>query len=399
MFPRTAAPDSAPVARRGISYSPAWVRVAIGLVAFLLLGLIAAEAVVLTNQPTAQRAIALGTGVAVCICAIPLPRVRLEVRGTVAAVLSLSATVGLLLFDHSLRDWGLGECVALLLLLAPVLRRSAPKTAARLGPALAVAAITAPVRDAHPGPFTLVAATLTALVTTNSLSLRAADRRRVVESEAVRADERRDLARELHDLVAHHVAGIVVLSQAGRVTARDDRPAVEAFKAIEAEGGEALAAMRRLVGLLRAQAPDEPVAGMEQVRELVDAFARTGPPATLRLAPGLSERLDETLAATVHRIVREALTNIRKHGRGVTAVMVDIRPEGAAAVRVVVRDDGQPKSATSSAGGAGRGFGVLGMTERAELLGGHLVAGPQLEGGWQVEAVLPAEPVRETGGM
>ncbi|OIJ63584.1 sensor histidine kinase [Streptomyces mangrovisoli] len=358
-----------------------------GAVAAVLAGLIAAEGVVLGGQPTAPRAIALAAGVVVCLCAVPWPGVRLEVRGTVAAAVSLATTVVLLSVDRSLRDWGLGESLALLLLLGPVLRRSAAPTAARLGAALAVAAVGAPARDAHPGPFTLAAATMTALVCAHTLSLRAYDTRRLAELRAVRGQERRELARELHDLVAHHIAGIVVLAQAGRWTGADG-PGTEAFARIEKEGDEALASMHRLVGLLRDSARTEPVAGLKEVRELVDTFSRTGPPAEFDLAPGLAARVDRASAAAVHRVVREALTNVRRHARDATWVKVSLEPYGADGLRLTVRDDG--RSAAPAPESQGGGFGVAGMAERVEALGGSLTAGPGPEGGWQVQALLPA---------
>jgi signal transduction histidine kinase len=272
-------------------------------------------------------------------------------------------------------------------LLVSVVRRCPVRTALRLGTALAIAAMAAPARDARPGPFTLAAAVLTVVVIAQVVSLRVHDARRVGEAQAVRALERRDLARELHDLVAHHVAGIVVLAQAGRFTAQSVQDSAQAFARIEAEGDEALAAMHHLVGLLRAGADTRPVAGMAQVGELVEAFARLGPPVVLQIAPGVAERVDEAMAVTVHRIVREALTNVRKHAVGATAVKVTIAPDGGRGLRVLVRDNGHPGPGPGAASRGG-GFGLVGMGERAQILGGTITAGPMPETGWQVEALL-----------
>ena len=260
-----------------------------------LLALVGVEMLVLSRQPTAERVVVLVTGVLVCLCVLPLPRLSLTVRAALASTLSIATTVLLLVFGHGLRDWGLGEALALLVLLAEVLYGSALRTVVRLGPVLAIAAVGAPARDAHPGPFTWLAAALTALVTAQTLSLRIQDGRRVAGLAAVRLQERRELARELHDLVAHHIAGIVVQAQAGHWQAPAGDRSAPVFERIEQEGDEALASMHRLVGLLRDAPRTSPVAGMEQVRELVEGFSRTGPPAVLDLSPALPDRLEEAL--------------------------------------------------------------------------------------------------------
>ncbi|MEU4269527.1 histidine kinase [Streptomyces sp. NPDC026092] len=364
-------------------------RIAIGLLAVLLPGLVVVEYLWVDNESAAERTTGLVTGLLVCLCALPVRRVRLEVRAATAALVSLGATVGLLLAGLPLRNWGVGESIALLFLLWPVLRRSEVRTAVRLGPLLAVAAVAVPPRDLH--ALNLLEMAATAGVAANALSLRVHDGRRATDLAAVRAHERRDLARELHDLVAHHVAGIVVMAQAGHWTAgasEADARAAEAFTRIAAEGDEALAAMHRLVGMLREGTQLEPVAGMEQVRGLVESFSRSGPRAVLEVEPGVGERLDELLAVTVHRIVRESLTNVRKHAVGATEVRVSVRVEGTSGVRVTVRDDGRSAPHADNRRHRG-GFGVVGMTERAEVLGGRLTAGPMPEGGWQVDALFP----------
>lgn len=359
------------------------------MLAVLLPVLVVVEYLTIRHESSVERTAGLATGLVVCLCALPVSQVRLEVRAAVAAAVSLGATITLLLSGQPIRNWGVGESVALLLLLWPVLRRSDAWTAARLGPVLAVAAVAGPPRDLHTLNFVEIAAT--ALVAANALSLRVYDGARAAELEAVRGHERRDLARELHDLVAHHVAGIVVLAQAGHWTAGAEgagNRVAEAFTQIAAEGDEALASMHRLVGMLREGTQRQPAAGMEQVRELVETFSRTGPRAVLEVAPDISGRMDELMAVTVHRIVREALTNVRKHGVGVTEVRVSVRADGPAGLRVTIRDDGRAQSAGRSRKRTG-GFGVVGMTERVTVLGGRLTTGPMPEGGWEVEALFP----------
>jgi signal transduction histidine kinase len=234
------------------------------------------------------------------------------------------------------------------------------------------------------------------------LYLRALDARRSRALAAARRDERLELARDLHDFVAHHVTGIVVQAQAARFAAQagagqkpEDLDTM--FGGIEKAGTEALTSLRRMVGLLRdaqhVNAPDgealgdggsttRPVGDLAQLRELVAGFAH--PPATLTLAPGLGA-LPPEVAASAHRVVQEALTNIRKHAADAETVRVTLGRVGGG-VEVAVRDDGRGRGRMLPSGG----FGLTGLSERVGALGGRLRAGPRPEGGWEVVAVLPA---------
>lgn len=220
--------------------------------------------------------------------------------------------------------------------------------------------------------------------------------------ERVRAQERELLAWDLHDTVAHHVSAMVVRAQAGRVVAAT-RPeaADEALAVIEEEGSRTLAEMRALVGALRdgREAELAPQPGLAELRALADPGSPSGDvgvalgseAAARAGGPGL--RVEVTLegdpagvggavAAAAYRIAQEAVTNARRHARHATAVTVDVRVDDDA-VRCSVRDDGEPAVRGRS------GYGLVGMQERATLLGGTLTAGPAPEGGWRVEAVLP----------
>jgi len=217
--------------------------------------------------------------------------------------------------------------------------------------------------------------------------LRDIDQERINETEQARHDERLSIARELHDVVAHHVTGIVVQAQAAQLVA-DSRPdaAVSALSSIERAGSEALAAMRRMVGALRddnADAPISPTAAT--IRDLHDLAARStslGLPVRLTLEdPG---ELPSELVVSIHRIVREALTNAQRHAVGATAVDVSVVRSGDH-LDVIVRDDG--RHARSERRGAG--FGLVGMAERVNALDGLFVAGPVAAGGWQVHAQFP----------
>ncbi|KAF0845947.1 sensor histidine kinase [Nocardia caishijiensis] len=202
----------------------------------------------------------------------------------------------------------------------------------------------------------------------------------------IRNHERLALARELHDTVAHHVSAIAVQAQAGRVVAGvQPEKATEILAAIESEASRTLTEMRTMVRVLRA---DEAVALAPQpgIADL-PGLARTGatPVVEVSLDDSLT-RLARPVDAALYRLAQESLTNAVRHARSATRVEIDVRREGDA-VRLRVSDDGQ-----ADPGPAPKpGFGLLGMAERAQLLGGSLSAGPGAEGGWVVEAVLPGE--------
>lgn len=373
--------------RRWLRGHPRWAEAARGALAAVLVGLVVFEGLALARQPTTPHAVVWASGLVVCLCALPWPRPDLVVRAWVAAAATWAAT-GLMFLDRPEIVWGMGEAVALLVLLAAVLLRAPSRTAAVLGPVLGLGCMAVPVRDASPGRFTLLFAVLTVVVSAYSLLLRAQSWQRVRDLQAVRAAERIELARELHDLIAHHVTGIVVQARAARFTGVEGQRAADTFGRIEEAGGDALSAMRRLVRVLREGEPEtEPVAGLAQLRELADRFSLAGPPAVLYVEAGLEERLPGEVAAAAYRVVREALTNVRKHAADASAVRVGLRVVGDD-LEVRVADDGS-RAARLPPGARGGGFGLAGLTERVTALDGELTAGPAPEGGWQVVAVLP----------
>ena len=209
---------------------------------------------------------------------------------------------------------------------------------------------------------------------------------------AVRQDERLDLARELHDVVAHHVTGIVVQAQAARFTGGDHPERLTmALGSIEGAGLDTLAALRQLVGLLR-DTSDAPARtpGPEPISRLVERFAEHGPAVELRLPDGLpAASWPPEVASTVYRIVQEALTNIARHAPDARRVAVTVTSD-LAQVRVEITDDAPgPASRTKPSSRPAGGYGLTGMRERVEALGGMLRAGPRPEAGWAVQASLP----------
>lgn len=208
-------------------------------------------------------------------------------------------------------------------------------------------------------------------------------------SAQIRSQERVGLARELHDIVAHHVSAIAVQAQAGRAMA-GPRPevALEALAAIEEEASRTLAEMRAMVRVLRDGAPTQfaPQHGVADLATL--ARSAPVPVVDVEVAGDLNE-LPPQVDAAIYRLAQESLTNALRHARN--ASQVDIRvTETSGRLRLRVIDDGQiaPGRPTT------HGFGLMGMTERVQLLGGTLRAGPAPEGGWAVDAELPMEVLR-----
>jgi signal transduction histidine kinase len=201
----------------------------------------------------------------------------------------------------------------------------------------------------------------------------------VREVEHVKLREREQLARELHDSVAHHMMAITIQAQAARA-----RPDVvgTALAAIEAESRRTLAELRSIVGALR---ESEETAALVPAGRIGDvaSFARTpgAAPAVVVELTGDLEDVAPAVERAVYRMAQESITNALKHARGATKIAVRIAGD-AASVRLTAEDDGEPSPARAP------GFGLLGMAERAALLGGTFEAGPAARG-WCVRAVFP----------
>ena len=203
------------------------------------------------------------------------------------------------------------------------------------------------------------------------------------------AEERRRIARELHDVVAHHVSVMGVLATGTRRTlARDPKAADEALATIEETGRTALREMRRLLTVLRGAAEPAgelaPQPGLAGVEVLVEQIREAGLPATLKVE-GPAEALDPGVALTVYRIVQEALTNALKHaGHAVVEVRLVF---GLQELVVEICDTGRgPQLAGNTLG-----HGLLGMRERVMLYGGTLRTGPRPGGGYRVYAKIPLD--------
>ena len=210
---------------------------------------------------------------------------------------------------------------------------------------------------------------------------RARDRDRAV------LQEREQLARELHDTVAHHVSAIAIRAQAGQALARTNPNApVEALKVIEEEASKTLAEMRSMVGALRRgeEAELTPMPGVADIERLARDIGEG--PATKVAISGDVGGIAPSVDAAIYRLVQESITNALRHARHATAIEVTVTVDSRL-VRVTVRDDGEPRHTAIPE----RGFGLIGMSERVKLLGGSLAMGPGPERGWAVNAVLPKD--------
>jgi signal transduction histidine kinase len=198
-------------------------------------------------------------------------------------------------------------------------------------------------------------------------------------------EERIALARELHDVVAHHVTGMLVQAQAALEVSDDDpRAAHRLLPGIVRSGTEALGAMRRLVGTLR-QGENDDAATTDLAADVISTVERTRELGfETRLRIDLPDEVPPELGRSVLRLVQESLTNVHKHAQGPTMIDVEIARTPAGALRVIVADDGRPGELNQG------GYGLVGMRERVDLLGGLFSAGPR-ENGWQVLAELPLE--------
>jgi len=216
-------------------------------------------------------------------------------------------------------------------------------------------------------------------------------------------DERRHIARELHDVVAHHVSLIGVQAGAAR-TALDDAPQStrQALLAIEESSRSAVGEMRRLLEVLDVHQPGAPAApdrrelepqpGLSRLDELAESFRQAGLAVDLRVR-GDAARLSPLVELCCYRLIEQALTNVTTHSAATTAsaeVVVSGTgdPAVGSVVRITVHDPGPARGGTS-----GSGRGLVGMRERAALFGGTLSAGPSEDGGFTVEAALV-----DTGG-
>ena len=204
-------------------------------------------------------------------------------------------------------------------------------------------------------------------------------------------EERQRIARELHDVVAHHMSVIAIQAEAAPYKIADPPPElVESFGDIRASALAGMSELRRVLGVLRADGRDTaPQPGLADLDALLDS-ARSGGVSVTATCSGNPMPLPEGVDLSAYRIVQEALSNAMRHAPGSNVqVHVAYRADGLALE--VCNDQALPSAALPDGG-----HGIIGMRERATMLGGSLDAGPTGDGGFHVTAVLPVSPPEET---
>jgi signal transduction histidine kinase len=228
---------------------------------------------------------------------------------------------------------------------------------------------------------------------TSELELRTAELEVERESNAKRAvvEERVRIARELHDVVAHHISLMGVQASAARhVLSKDPEKAVASLAHIETSSREAVEEMQRLLGFLRNEGTVDsidPQPSLDRVHELIERGQQSGLTITSHIEP--THALPPSVELSAYRIVQEALTNVRKHA-GPTRVTVTITKAKDHLLLSIVNDKPTgPLPASLDPDRRALGHGITGMRERVRLVGGTLHTGPTVSGGWEVQAELP----------
>ncbi|WP_405924321.1 sensor histidine kinase [Streptomyces sp. NBC_00035] len=348
------------------------------------------------GSPTAWLPVIV-TGPLIGLLALGMPRsADLAKRVTGAVTISLTVTVWSLIEPPTLHWWGALETCGLLFLTVHTTAHAwRPGRATAYTLALVAAILALPLRSRSWGAFLAGGYVLTialAICIVIGCAIRALEVRRERAVHDVRQAERLALARDLHDLIAHHMTGIIVQANAAltiQATAPDKVDPI--LRTIARSGTETLESMRRLVHVLREDKHPALRPGdlLTELADLVSAHTAAGSDTPARLEVTAAARtalLSPEIELTVQRLVQEALTNIRRHAPGArTTVHLDA---DRAWLHVTVTNTAPPHKAAAPAGGRG-GFGLLGLRERVEALDGTVRAGALPHGGWEVHAAVP----------
>ncbi|MFF7452997.1 sensor histidine kinase [Kitasatospora sp. NPDC008115] len=386
--------EERPSRANGTAWTPPWTQAdALVAVGASLLDLVA---YLLVSQVDGTTSVSVPGFVSLLLAGVPLLARRHRPAQALAAVLVLETVVNLL------APMGIRFGAVLTVALFSVARQRpwpvavgatvATGTTMMLGQSM----FTVPSAEGIFAPFLSSALVAGAGLAVARWQREVAANRKLLADRAV-AEERRRIARELHDIVAHHITTMQLMAGGARANLGNQEVVRDALVTLESSGRLALREMRQLLNVLRAgdepdAAPPSPQPGAEDLGRLVDESRAAGLPTDLDVR-GPRRPLPPTVGLTVFRIVQEALTNARKYaGPARATVLLTYRPDGVA---VEVRDDGRgvpPQDAEHDPGRGGGGFGLLGMRERVALHGGTLETGPRPEGGFAVLAELPLAP-------
>jgi signal transduction histidine kinase len=321
-----------------------------------------------------------------------LPKVALAL-----AICSLLLTMVVAVGGPTFGSYGVAEALGLLGVLFVVSRRGDPQWSVGAVLALGMAVGFLPLRgslDYEMVIVGLVQGLIATAVIGAGVYLRTIESTRKRAMDSVRAEQRAEFARDLHDFIAHHVTGIVVQAQGARFVAEQDpKRVLLALEQIEAAGAETMASMRRMVGVLRdpnarPDAPLAPLAGVDELGTLLEQFTNSGGALARLHVDGSTAGIPVEVSTSAYRVVMEALTNIRRHAQSARVADVWVRrtPDW---LLVRVANDGAPPRAAAQR--EAPGYGLVGLTERVRAVGGRITAGPGIDGGWVVDAALPLD--------
>ncbi|MFJ6531196.1 sensor histidine kinase [Microbacterium sp. NPDC091662] len=305
---------------------------------------------------------------------------------SVPALLVFVLFVGVVTFLHGTRIGAFTLILgAIASLLAPVLRPDMVALPASSASATADLIVTTAVASA----MFLISALIAGRVRVAAELTREKEHSALEEARRALVEERTRIARELHDVVAHSMSVIQVQASTAKYRIPElDAAAIAEFDDIAATARTSLTEMRRMLGVLRTEdqsAELAPQQGIDDIPALVDSIRRAGVDVGLVLEGTEAASATPAVQIAAFRIVQEALSNAVRHAPG-ARIAVRVRAE-ARSIRILVHNDAPPRHAESH----GAGYGLRGMRERAEILGGSLSAGPASDGGWDVDAVLPLD--------
>jgi signal transduction histidine kinase len=328
-----------------------------------------------------------------------LPKVALAL-----ALSSLLLSLGIAVASATDGGFGFAEALGLLGVLFVLARRADPNWAVISIIATVAATGLLPIRGGGSGTILIIEGLILALAAAGAIGggvyLRTIDSARQRAIDSVRAEQRAEFARDLHDFIAHHVTGIVVQAQGAKFIAEEDpKRVLLALEQIEQAGAETMASMRRMVGVLRdplarPDAPLAPIAGVPELAALLEHFSSAGGPLARLHVDGDVQRLPVEVSTSAYRVVMEALTNIRQHADGARVADVWIRRTPEWLLVRIANDGAPPRTATPR---DRPGYGLVGLTERVRAIGGRITAGPGIDGGWVVDAALPVTQDARTG--
>lgn len=345
----------------------------------------------------------------VAIVAWPIGRISLGQAAGGAALLSLATDGGYFGQPGLVILWYPFETLALLVLLERVVRHVPAPRVAFVGPLTGAAAVLLPLRFTLHAPnagvkesvFAAAVALFPAAIATGiGLYLRSLDNRRAHAVVLARREQRLEVARDLHDFVAHEVTGIVLEAQAAQLS-EDVSPEEHRalLRRIEQAGLRALDSMDQTVTTLReadsrkwGEPPPTRLYGLADLSELVGRFSSmAAAEVALSLEDGVAGTLSREAEDTAYRVVLEALTNVRRHAPQAGRVEVFAARTADRAVEISVADNAGPGAPAGTRQGGGTG--LAGLDERVSALGGTLEAGPHGPG-WRVRCLLPAPALR-----